>query len=90
MQTVTKNEKDMSKVCQITGKKRLVGNRVSHSHKKVKRVFQPNIFKKRFYLPSEKRWITLTVSAAGMRTINKKGIELALREAKENGFIKKY
>ena len=80
----------MSKVCQITGKKRLVGNRVSHSNKKVKRVFQPNIFKKRFYLPSEKRWITLTVSAAGMRTITKKGIELALREAKENGFIKKY
>ncbi len=80
----------MSRVCQITGKKAVSGNNVSHSHKKTKRTFKPNLFKKKYYLESEGRWITLKVSARGMRYINKKGLDLALKEAKEKGYISKY
>ena len=80
----------MSRVCQITGKKVITGNNVSHSHKKTRRKFYPNLFVKKFYLPEEDRWITLKVSAAGIRLINKKGLQAALREAKEKGFIDKY
>ena len=80
----------MSRICQITGKKGLVGNHVSHSNKRVKRTFYPNLFKKRFYLPEEKRWITLNVSASGIKIINKKGLKIALEEAKKNGYILKY
>jgi large subunit ribosomal protein L28 len=80
----------MSRICQITGKKGLVGNHVSHSNKRVKRVFYPNLFKKRFYLPEEDRWVTLNVSASGIKIINKKGLKTALEEAKQNGYINKY
>lgn len=80
----------MSRVCQITGKKVITGNNVSHSHKKTRRKFYPNLFVKKFYLPEEDRWITLKVSAAGIRIINKKGLQTALREAKEKGYIDKY
>jgi large subunit ribosomal protein L28 len=79
----------MSRVCQITGKKAMVGNSVSHSKRRVKRKFNVNLFKKKFYYPEENRWITLTVSAAGIRTINKKGVNAALQEAKEKGIIEK-
>ena len=65
----------MSKVCQITGKKAMVGNNVSHSKRRTKRRFNVNLFKKKFYLPDEDRWVNLIVSAAGMRTINKNGIK---------------
>jgi len=77
----------MSRVCQVTGKKAIVGNNVSHSKRRTKRTFMPNLFNKKFYLPEEDRWITLTVSAAGIRTINKKGLSYALKEAKEKGYI---
>ncbi|MFO7863571.1 MAG: 50S ribosomal protein L28 [Salinivirgaceae bacterium] len=80
----------MSRVCQITGKRPMVGNNVSHSHAKTKRKFYPNLFKKRFYLPEEGRWITLKVTANGLRTINKKGIAAALKDAREKGYINKY
>ncbi|HOK99367.1 MAG: 50S ribosomal protein L28 [Bacteroidales bacterium] len=80
----------MSKVCQITGKMSMVGNHVSHSKRRVKRLFEPNLFTKRFYLPEEDRWITLKVSAAGMRVINKKGLKAALDEAVEKGIIAGY
>jgi large subunit ribosomal protein L28 len=80
----------MSNVCQITGKKAIVGNNVSHSKRRTKRKFYPNLFVKRFYLPEEDRWITLKVSASGMRNINKKGLKPALEEAKIKGFIKSY
>lgn len=80
----------MSRVCQITGKRALSGNNVSHSNRHTKRKFYPNLFTKRFYLPEENRWITLKVSAGGMRTITKKGLGQALKDAKENGYIKKY
>ncbi len=79
----------MSRVCQITGKKAMVGNNVSHSKRRVKRTFDVNLFKKKFYLPDEDRWINLTVSAAGIRTINKKGVKAALKEAREKGLIEK-
>ncbi len=79
----------MSRVCQITGKKAMVGNNVSHSKRRVKRTFDVNLFKKKFYLPDEDRWISLTVSAAGIRTINKKGVQAALREAREKGLVEK-
>jgi large subunit ribosomal protein L28 len=80
----------MSRVCQITGKSRLIGNNVSHSKRRTKREFSPNLFTKKFFLEEENRWITLKVSAAGMRTINKKGLKLALNDAKEKGNIKNY
>lgn len=70
--------KKMSRVCQITGKKPMVGNKVSHANNKTKRRFNINLSKKRFYLPTEERWIKLRVSAAGVKIINKIGIEKAL------------
>jgi large subunit ribosomal protein L28 len=76
----------MSKICEITGKKVITGNSVSHSNIKSKRKFYPNLQTKRFYIPEEDKWITLKVSAAGIRTINKKGISAALKDAKEKGY----
>lgn len=78
----------MSKICQVTGKKAMVGNNVSHSKRRTKRRFYPNLFKKKFYLPEEDRWISLTVSAAGIRTINKNGLSATLKKAEEKGFVK--
>lgn len=80
----------MSRICQITGKKLMVGNNVSHSKRRTKRRFYPNLFTKRFYLAEEDRWITLKVSASGIRNINKKGLNQALLDAKKSGFIKSY
>jgi large subunit ribosomal protein L28 len=77
----------MSRVCQITGKKVITGNNVSHSKRRTKRKFYPNLFNKKFYLAEEERWVTLKVSAKGMRIINKKGLKLALNDAKEKGYI---
>ena len=71
----------MSRVCQITGKKAMVGNNVSHSKRRTKRKFNVNLFKKKFYMPDEDRWVQLNVSAAGIRTINKKGVKTALVDA---------
>ena len=80
----------MARVCQITGKKVIVGNNVSHSKRRTRRKFHPNLFDKRFYLPEEDRWIKLRVSASGIRIINKKGLKIALNEAIEKGFMKSY
>jgi large subunit ribosomal protein L28 len=77
----------MSRVCQITGKKVMFGNNVSHSKRRTKRKFMVNIFTKKFYLPEEDRWITLNVSASGLRTINKNGLAACLKEAKAKGYI---
>ena len=77
----------MSKVCQITGKKTITGNNVSHSNKRTKRTFEPNLKIKRFYVPEWDRWVVLKVSAAGLRTINKKGIYAALVDAEKNGTL---
>ncbi len=67
-----------------------VGNNVSHSKKRTKRRFYPNLFDKKYYLPEEDRWITLRVSAKGIRIINKKGLNNALKDAKSKGIIKSY
>lgn len=76
----------MSRVCQLTGKKALVGNHVSFSNRKTKRRFNPNLVKKNFYLPNEDKWVKLTISTSALRTVNKIGIENALKRAKEKGF----
>jgi large subunit ribosomal protein L28 len=80
----------MSKVCEITGKSFMVGNNVSHSKRRTKRRFNPNLFNKKFYLPEEDRWVSLKVSASGLRLINKLGVKAALESAKKNGYISKY
>ena len=77
----------MARVCQITGKKRMIGNNVSHAKRRTKREFAPNLKEKKFWLESEKRFVTLKVSAAGMRTINKNGLEAALKEAQAKGLV---
>jgi len=65
----------------------MVGNHVSHSKRRVKRRYYPNLFTKKFYLPEEDRWITLKVSAKAIRNINKNGLAACLKEAKEKGYI---
>lgn len=77
----------MARVCQITGKRPRVGNSVSHANNKTKRKFYPNLQKKKFYLPDEDRWVTLKVSTAAIRTINKNGITAVLKKAKEKGIL---
>ena len=71
----------MSKVCDISGKKVLVGNNVSKAMNKTKRRFQPNLIKKRFYIPEQDKWITLKVSTSVLKTINKKGISTVLKDS---------
>ena len=75
----------MSKICQVTGRKPAFGNNVSHSHRKTRRRWNPNIQNNRFWVPSEKRWVTLTVSARGIKTINKNGIESVLADMRRRG-----
>jgi large subunit ribosomal protein L28 len=80
----------MARICEITGKKKMVGNNVSHSNRRTKRKFYPNLLKKKLFLEEENRWVTLKVSAAGLRTINKKGLMSALKDAESKGFINIY
>jgi len=75
----------MSKVCQLTGKKAVTGNNVSHSKRRTKRKFKANISKRKFYWPEQGVWIQLTVSAAGLRNINRFGLDAALKKAAEKG-----
>ena len=77
----------MSRICEITGKKVMVGNNVSHAKNHTKRKFYPNLQTKKFYVPETDEWVLLKVSANAIRTINKKGIASVLSEAKANGNI---
>lgn len=77
----------MAKICEITGKRPRVGHKVSHANNKTKRRFYPNLQKKKFFLPEEDMWVTLKVSTAALRTINKKGISAVLKEAKKRGLL---
>ncbi|MCM1520192.1 MAG: 50S ribosomal protein L28 [Lachnoclostridium sp.] len=77
----------MSRVCQITGKKAITGNNVSHSKRRTKRRFNVNLFNKKFFWVEENAWIVLTLSAAGLRTINKKGLDAAIKEAASKGYL---
>jgi large subunit ribosomal protein L28 len=79
----------MSRVCELTGKKAMVGNNVSHALNRTKRKFDANLVKKRFYIPEEDKWITLKVSTSALKNINKKGISAVIKEAREKGFLKK-
>ena len=77
----------MSNICQITGKKAQVGNNVSHSKHRTKRTFDVNLFKKKFYYVEEACWISLKISAAGLRTINRLGLDAALKQAVAKGYV---
>ena len=76
----------MSRICDITGKRPRVGNNVSHANNKTRRKFYPNLHKKRFYIPEEKKWITLKVCTTALRTINKYGIYKVLQRTKKKKF----
>ena len=77
----------MSKICQITGKKAITGNNVSHSKRHTKRRFNVNLFNRKFYWVEQDVWVLLTVSAAGLRNINKMGLDAAIKQAIEKGSI---
>ena len=77
----------MARVCQVTGKKPMVGNNVSHANNRTKRRFLPNLHYRKFWIEGEKRWINMRVSSAGLRTIDKKGIEVVLAELRTKAKI---
>ncbi len=78
----------MSKVCEITGKKAITGNNVSHSKRRTKRKFNVNVQNRKFYWVEQQQWIKLTVSAAGLRLINRIGLDAALKKAAADGNLK--
>ncbi len=75
----------MSRICDVTGKKPAVGNRVSHANNKKRRRFLPNLHTQRFWIEGEKRWVSLRVSTAALRTIEKRGIDVVLAELRADG-----
>ncbi|HMU70523.1 MAG TPA: 50S ribosomal protein L28 [Chitinophagales bacterium] len=77
----------MSQICQITGKRTMVGNNVSHANNKRKRVFLPNLKIKRFFLTEENKWVTLKVSPQGMKNISKNGLYACIKKSREKGLI---
>ena len=77
----------MSRVCQLSGKKPMVGNNVSRSNKKTKRRFNINLIKKRFYIPSKGEWITLKITTSTLKTIDKKGISEVMKIAQAKGLL---
>jgi large subunit ribosomal protein L28 len=77
----------MSRICQLTGKKAMGGNKVSFSNVKTRRQFKVNLKRKRFFVPETGEWITLRVSTSALKNINKKGISACLKEAKDNGVL---
>jgi large subunit ribosomal protein L28 len=83
--TASSSEAIMSRICQVTGKKAIVGHRVSHSNHKSKRRFEVNLQTKRYWLTEENRWITLRVSTHGMRIIDKRGLATIIKEMRARG-----
>jgi len=77
----------MSRICQLTGKRPISGNNVSHSNRKTKRRFLPNLHKKRFYIQEKDEWVTLKVSSAALRNINKLGIYAYLKKCEKKGTL---
>ena len=75
----------MARVCAVTGKSPMVGNNVSHAHNKTRRRFLPNLQRRRFWVESENRWVSLRLSNAALRTIDKQGIEVVLAELRSRG-----
>ncbi len=80
----------MSKVCQITGKKAITGNNVSHSKRRTKRKFNVNVSTRKFYWVEQDQWVRLTVSAAGLRIINKMGLDAAMKKAAKDGYLTEF
>ena len=78
----------MSRVCELTGKKAMVGNNVSHALNRTRRKFNANLIKKRFYIPEEDKWVTLKVSTSALKNINKLGVAAVLKDARTKGFLK--
>ncbi len=79
----------MARTCEITGKRMMSGNNVSHSHSKTRRRFYPNVHKKKFYLEEENKNIVLNVSTAGMRLIDKHGLFKCVKDARARGYLSK-
>ncbi|HCE56191.1 MAG: 50S ribosomal protein L28 [Lutibacter sp.] len=79
----------MSRVCELTGKKAMVGNNVSHALNRTKRKFDANLIKKRFYIAEEDKWIVLKIATSTLKNINKLGLTAVLKDAREKGFYKK-
>ena len=77
----------MARVCQVTGKAPMVGHRVSHANNKTKRRFMPNLQYRRFWVESENRWVRLRLTAAGLRTVDKLGIDAVLADLRARGVI---
>ena len=77
----------MSKICQITGKQAMVGINVSHSKRRTKRRFNINLFTKKFYWVEQDCWVSLNISANGLRVINKMGLDAAIKRAAEKGYL---
>jgi large subunit ribosomal protein L28 len=77
----------MSRVCQVTGKAPMVGNNVSHANNKTKRRFLPNLQSRRLWVESEKRWVSLRLTNAGLRTVNKRGIDAVLADLRARGEV---
>ncbi|GIX28015.1 50S ribosomal protein L28 [Pelomicrobium sp. G1] len=75
----------MARVCEVTGKRPMVGNNVSHANNKTKRRFLPNLQYRRFWVESERRWVKLRISNAGLRLIDKKGIDAVLADLRARG-----
>lgn len=75
----------MSRICQVTGKGVMMGNNVSHANNRTRRSFQPNLHNKRFWVESENRWVRLRVSRKGIRIIDKKGIDVVLKDLRGRG-----
>lgn len=75
----------MARVCAVTGKGPMVGNNVSHAHNKTRRRFMPNLQRRRFWVESENRWVSLRLTNAALRTIDKKGIDVVLAELRSRG-----
>ena len=80
----------MSKICQITGKKAMSGNNVAHSNVRTKRKFNVNLFTKKFYWVEQDCWIRLSISAAGLRLINKIGLDAVIKKAADKGYLGRY
>lgn len=75
----------MSRVCQVTGKKPMLGNNVSHANNKTRRRFLPNLQYRRFWVEAENRWVSMRVSQSGLRTIDRKGIDVVLADMRKRG-----
>jgi len=78
----------MSRVCDLTGKKVITGNNVSHSKRRTKRKFYPNLQTKKFFIPEEDKWVTLKVCGSAIKNINKLGVAACIKKAKAKGFMK--